>query len=84
MPACSRKITSACCLLPVPSHSRRCSCRLTVVTALTLDEIAAKIAIAEAGLAAATMQYDRNVLAQIRDEYRRYAAERTKQLAKTA
>ena len=53
-------------------------------SALTLDEIAAKIAIAEAGLAAATTQYDRNVLAQIRDEYRRYAAERTKQIAKTA
>ena len=54
------------------------------MSALTLDQIAAKIATAEAGLAAATTQYDRNMFAQIRDEYRRYAAERTKQMAKTA
>ena len=51
---------------------------------LTLEQIAAKIAVAEAGLAAATTQYDRNVFAQIRDEYRRYAAERTKQIANAA
>ena len=51
---------------------------------LTLEQIAAKIAVAEAGLAAATTQYDRNMFAQIRDEYRRYAAERTKQIAKAA
>ncbi len=54
------------------------------MVALTLDEIAAKIATAEAGLAAATTQYDRNVCAQIRDQYQRYAAERTKQIAKQA
>ena len=54
------------------------------MSALTLDQIAAKIATAEAGLAAATTQYDRNMFAQIRDEYRRYAAERTKQIAKAA
>jgi hypothetical protein len=52
------------------------------VTALTLDQIAAKIATAVAGLASATTQYDRNVLAQVRDDYRRYAADRTKQMAK--
>ena len=55
-----------------------------VVSPLTLEQIAAKIATAEAGLAAATTDYDRNVFAQIRDEYRRYAAERTKQIAKAA
>jgi hypothetical protein len=49
---------------------------------LTLEEIAAKIAAAESGLAAATSRYDRNVFAQIRDEYKRYAAERAKQIAK--
>jgi hypothetical protein len=54
------------------------------VTALTLDQIAAKIATAVAGLASATTQYDRNVLAQVRDDYRRYAADRTKQIAKAA
>ena len=54
------------------------------MAALTQDEIAAKIATAEAGLARATSQYDRNMFAQIRDEYRRYAAERTKQIAKAA
>jgi benzoyl-CoA reductase/2-hydroxyglutaryl-CoA dehydratase subunit BcrC/BadD/HgdB len=54
------------------------------MSALTLEQIAAKIATAEAGLAAATTQYDRNVCAQIRDEYRRYAAERTKQIARAA
>ncbi len=52
--------------------------------ALTLDEIAAKIATAESGLAAATTQYDRNLLTGIRDEYKRYAAVRTKQLAAQA
>ena len=54
------------------------------MTALTLDQIAAKIATAVAGLASATTQYDRNVLAQVRDDYRRYAADRTKQMAKAA
>jgi hypothetical protein len=49
---------------------------------LTPEEISAKIAAAESGLAAATSQYDRNVLAQIRDEYKRYAAERARQIAK--
>jgi hypothetical protein len=49
---------------------------------LTLEEIAARIARAESGLAAATSQYDRNVLAQIRDEYKRYAAERAAEIAK--
>jgi len=51
------------------------------VSALTLDEIAAKIAMAERRLAEATTQYDRNVCAQIRDEYKRYAEARAKQLA---
>jgi hypothetical protein len=54
------------------------------VTTLTLDQIATKIATAEAGLASATTQYDRNVLAQVLDDYRRYAADRTKQIAKAA
>ena len=54
------------------------------MTAMTLDQIAAKIATAELGLAAATTQYDRNVLTQVRDDYRRYAADRTKQIAKAA
>jgi hypothetical protein len=52
--------------------------KLDRVSALTLDQIVAKIATAEASLASATTQYDRNVCAQIRDEYRRYAAERAK------
>jgi hypothetical protein len=39
---------------------------------------------AESGFAAATSQYDRNVFAQIRDEYKRYAAERAKEIAKQA
>jgi hypothetical protein len=51
---------------------------------LTIDEIAAKIARAESGFAAATSQYDRNMLAQIRDEYKRYGAERGKEIAKQA
>jgi hypothetical protein len=51
---------------------------------LTLDEIAAKIATAESGYAAATSQYDRNVFTQILDEYKHYAAERTKEIAKQA
>jgi hypothetical protein len=54
------------------------------MTALTLDEIAAKIAAAESGFAAATSQYDRNVFAQMRDEYKRYAAERAKQIEQAA
>lgn len=52
--------------------------------ALTQDEIAAKIATAENGLAAATSQYDRNMFTQIRDEYRRYAEQRAKDIAKLA
>ncbi len=51
---------------------------------LTLDEIATKIARAESGFAAATSQYDRNVFALIRDEYKRYAADRAKEIAKQA
>jgi hypothetical protein len=54
------------------------------MAALTLEEIAAKIATAESGFAAATSQYDRNVLAQVRDEYKRYAVERAKEIAKQA
>jgi hypothetical protein len=41
------------------------------MAALTLKEIAAKISTADSGFAAATSQYDRNVSAQIRDEYNR-------------
>ncbi len=52
------------------------------MAALTLDEIATKIATAEDGLAKATSQYDRNMFTQIRDEYRRYAAQRAKDIAK--
>jgi len=51
---------------------------------LTQDEIAAKIAAAEDGLAGATSQYDRNMFTQIRDEYRRYADQRAKEIAKLA
>jgi hypothetical protein len=51
---------------------------------LTQDEIAAKIAIAEDGLARATSQYDRNMFTQIRDDYRRYADRRAKETAKLA
>jgi hypothetical protein len=51
---------------------------------LTLDQIAAKIATAEKGLATATTAYDRNLLTQIRDEYQRYANERAKAEAKLA
>jgi hypothetical protein len=54
------------------------------VSALTLEEIAAKIATAEAGLASATTQYDRNVFTEIIGEYRRYADERAKEIAKLA
>jgi hypothetical protein len=54
------------------------------MAALTQDEIAAKIATAEAGLARATTQYDRNMFTQIRDEYRRYADQRAKDIAKLA
>jgi hypothetical protein len=55
--------------------------RLARVSALTLDQIAAKIATVERRLAEATTQYDRNVCTQIRDEYKRYAEARAKQLA---
>ena len=51
---------------------------------LTQEQIAAKIATAEAGLATAQTPYDRNVFSQIIGEYKAYAAERTKQLAKLA
>jgi hypothetical protein len=51
---------------------------------LTLDQIEAKIATAELGLTTATGIYERNMLIQIRDEYRRYATERAKQEAKLA
>jgi hypothetical protein len=50
----------------------------------TKDQIAASITIAEAALAAASTQYDRNVFTGIRDEFRRYAAEQAKQAAKAA
>jgi hypothetical protein len=52
------------------------------MAALTQDEIAAKIATAENGLASAITQYDRNMFTQIRDEYRRYADQRAKDIAK--
>jgi len=52
--------------------------------ALTQDEIALKIAAAENGLANATSQYDRNMFTQIRDEYRRYADQRAKEIGKLA
>ena len=51
---------------------------------LALEEIATKIATAQSGFEAATSQYDRNVFAQIRDEYKRYAAERAKAIAQHA
>jgi hypothetical protein len=54
------------------------------MAALTQDEIATKIATAEKGLAKATSQYDRNMFAQIRDEYRRYADQRAKEIATLA
>jgi hypothetical protein len=54
------------------------------MAALTQDEIAAKIATAENGLASATSQYDRNMFTQIRDEYRRYADQRAKETDKPA
>jgi hypothetical protein len=54
------------------------------MAALTLDEIAAKIATADSGFAAAESQYDRNVFALIRNEYKRYAAERANEIAKQA
>jgi|HubBroStandDraft_1064217.scaffolds.fasta_scaffold265346_1 hypothetical protein len=54
------------------------------MAALTQDEIATKIATAEDGLAKATSQYERNVYTQIRDEYRRYADQRAKEIAKLA
>ena len=54
------------------------------MTTLTQEQIAAKIATAESGFAAATTGYDRNLFAQIRDEYKRYAVERAKEEAKLA
>lgn len=54
------------------------------MSTLTLDEISARIATAEAGLASASTQYDRNVFTQIIGEYRRYADERSKEIAKLA
>ena len=54
------------------------------MTALTLEQIAARIATAQSGFVAATSQYDRNVFAQIRGEYRRYAAECTEELERQA
>jgi hypothetical protein len=54
------------------------------VSTLTQDQISAKIATAEAGLAEATTDYQRNLLAQIRDEYKLYAEERAKEIAKLA
>jgi hypothetical protein len=54
------------------------------MAALTQDEIATKIATAEKGLAGAISQYDRNMFTQIRDEYRRYADQRAKDIAKLA
>lgn len=58
------------------------TCDDEVMGSLSMDEIAARIAAAEEGLAAATGQYERNVFAQILAEYQRYSAERAKQLAK--
>jgi hypothetical protein len=54
------------------------------MAALTPDEIAAKIATAESDYAAATSQYDRNVFAQILDEYKHYATGHAKRIAKQA
>jgi hypothetical protein len=54
------------------------------MAAMTLEEIAGKIATAKSGFAAATSQYDRNVFAQIRDEYERHATERAKEIARVA
>jgi hypothetical protein len=54
------------------------------MAALTQDETVAKIATAENGLARATSQYDKNMLTQIRDEYRRYADQRAKKIGKLA
>jgi hypothetical protein len=68
----------------VTEYSAPTGRRLTGVSALTLEEIAAKIATAEAGLASATTQYDRNVFIEIIGEYRRYADERAKEIAKLA
>ncbi len=54
------------------------------MAALTQDEVATKIATAENGLARATSQYERNVFTQILEEYRRYADQRAKEIAKLA
>jgi hypothetical protein len=54
------------------------------MAAMTLEEITVKIATAESGFAAATSQYNRNLFAQIRDEYKGYAVERAKELEKQA
>jgi hypothetical protein len=65
-------------------HAAAVCCDDAGMTTLTLEQIAARIATASSGFAASTSQYDRNVFAQIRDEYERYAAERTKEIAKQA
>ncbi len=54
------------------------------MTALRLEQIAARIATAKSGFATATSQYDRNMFAQIRDEFERYATERGKELERQA
>jgi len=54
------------------------------MSTLTLEEISARIATAQAGLASAATQYDRNMFTQIIGEYQRYADERSKEIAKVA
>ncbi|HSR85280.1 MAG TPA: hypothetical protein VLM11_13980 [Streptosporangiaceae bacterium] len=49
---------------------------------LTIEQIDAKIATAQERYDAATDEYDRNVCAQIRDEYRAYRKERLEKAAK--
>jgi hypothetical protein len=66
------------------AHAGAIGPKLRGMSTLTLDQIAAKIATAENGLATATSPYERNLLTQIRDEYQRYATERSKQEAKRA
>jgi hypothetical protein len=51
---------------------------------MTQDEIAAKIATAEASYASAVSQYDRNLAALIRDEYQAYGVQRAKEIAAAA
>lgn len=67
-----------------PPSNRRSGHRVAGVSPLTQDQIAVKIATAEAGLAAATTVYGRNQFAQIIEEYRRYAEQRAKEIAKLA